>query len=718
MPEIQAALAMPWGAAAAPVQAVLSMPWTAAAAPVQSIGGGYTATPAPGGTPVSPGDLRATAALGPAAAYHQVHTQEVTHLRTGATLAVDALGITLQDDSICWELAAEGPDELFAPLTTGEQPAAVAVEIDGHLWHFVVETVARPRGPDSRRVQFSGRSPACVADKPYSLEANYAIDAPTTAAQLCAGALLSAGVDLEWKLEDWLIPAGAITLTGTPMDVVRAVAGAVGGVITAHPSELRITVESRYPVMPNEWAGTPPDVQVHSRAVRTEQIDQADAPAYTGVIVSGQQGGALAYARLEGTSGAELAPLVSDPLLTDAPALRERARSILAPGGGKALVTRLLPVRTGAGEPGVLRRGALLRAVDQPPGGATEIWHAMVRSVAVRATFPQVEQTVTLERFRRHVVEPDTSTALALAEIPDLYLQVNLAASVPLVAYRSGGAAPYRWALRSGALPPGLAIVGEAITGTPTTVGTSADVALRLTDRVARMLDSAPFDIHVVPQEEDLLLWLQFEQPPGTGGVPVDSSPYARVPVNHLGVFVSSPSKCGAGTFGSSSGYRIDYTAAEFPPFEHEAFLIQMHHYGGAAGTTEKTLVARMVNASLNHGWRLRRSAGGFIVFQTWNSSGTQLFSRSWGGLPGWTSEWHHAALWWTGSDLQLWFDGALRTPSSSSGTPQLVIAPGAELHFGWDRNAGIAFNSGYVDEVKVLRRTQLALGVVTACPL
>lgn len=48
----------------------------------------------------------------------------------------------------------------------------------------------------------------------------------------------------------------------------------------------------------------------------------------------------------------------------------------------------------------------------------------------------------------------------------------------------SGGTAPYTWSLQSGVLPNGLAIVGQAITGTPTANGTFSFV-IQVTDNVA-----------------------------------------------------------------------------------------------------------------------------------------------------------------------------------------------------------------------------------------
>lgn len=497
MPDVQGALVAPWGTAQ-PLASATVTPWGRAAR-VQTFGTAYTppASP-PEGESFTPNDLTAPLALGPADTYHQAHTLAVTDLRTGTALQVDSLRLTLDDGAAFWTLSAEGPPALYAVLTGGEQPALLRVELDGHVWAFVVETVTRPRRSTPARVGFGGRSVAAVADAPYQFALTYSADAPTTAAQLCAGALLAAGVALDWKLADWLIPAGAVSIQGTPMDVVRAVAGAVGAVVTAHPSDYRITVQSRYELLPNEWAYAPPDVQLHSSAVESETFDRADKPAYTGVFVAGQQGGALGYVRLEGTSGGDQAPMVTDPLLTEEVALTERARSVFGAGGQQARVSRVVPVCTAAGQPGVFDRGQLVRCVDAAENGAAgqAIWHGMVRSVVVNAQMPVVQQTLGLERHTKHIVDPETADPLVLVgEIEDQVAAVGAVYLLDLTPYRSGGLPPYTWSLRSGALPEGVSIVGETLVGTAVAPMPAVLSSLRVTDAVSQMQDTPQFSI-------------------------------------------------------------------------------------------------------------------------------------------------------------------------------------------------------------------------------
>lgn len=497
MPDVEGGFSAAWGGTGQLGQGVVA-PWGLAAA-VENVGTAY-APPAPpgGGTEFTPGNLVAVTAIGPADVYRQAHTASVVDMRTGNPLPVARVSIDLQDGSDLWSFSAtSAPDaggSLFRLLTDRVEPPAVQITIDGHVWCFLVETVSRPRADNGRTVTFGGRSLAAIADSPFQLQATYSADAPTTAAQLAASALLAAGVELDWRLVDWVIPENSVSLSATPMGVVRALAAAVGAVVEAHPSEARVSVRSRYEALPNEWAYLQPDVQIHGKAIVTDNYEIADKPAYTGIFVAGQQSGGLTYVKLEGTSGADQAPMVSDALLTEEAARVERARAELGVGGQQARVAATLPVLTGAGQPGVLQRGQLLRVVD-PEGGNVEIWHGMVRSVGVSLTMPgesadgfSLRQTVSVERHTKHIVDPETADPLTGGVIPDLTWYVTEPVTVDLSGYHTGGNDPFTWSLRSGALPPGASFSGDSVGGTPTFCGEYA-VRFRLTDNVSQMVD-------------------------------------------------------------------------------------------------------------------------------------------------------------------------------------------------------------------------------------
>jgi hypothetical protein len=174
--------------------------------------------------------------------------------------------------------------------------------------------------------------------------------------------------------------------------VVLQTAQAVQAVVEAAPADLAVSVTSRYPIMPTEWATSVPDVQVPWQAVDTESVTAADQPAYTGIFVAGPAE-TIAAVRMAGTSGAEQAPLMTGELLTDLPAQIELGRTVLARSGGAQMVSRTLQVLSGAGEPGVIMRGSLVRWVDPD-----STWVGMTRALRIDWQFGLVRQTVACER--------------------------------------------------------------------------------------------------------------------------------------------------------------------------------------------------------------------------------------------------------------------------------------------------------------------------------
>jgi hypothetical protein len=398
LPDIQNAFGLPW-TAAVEVQGAWGITWTQSSGEIQSLGTAFTQGTGGGGTPTNPGGQTPGAEIPSGAYYPVTNTISVIDLRDNTELPIENVSMTLEDGGAFWSLRAQGRPLLFQKLTTGPQPALVKVTINGVEWRCVVEQLDATRAFANNPVAIGGRSLAALCDAPYQFSQQWVTDAPTTAAQICAIANTFTSVEVEWQMDDWFVPAGAWSFQGTPMDAVRAVAGAAGAVIEASRTEQKLFVRSRYPTLPNEWPTRAPDVQVAWSATDNESYSRADQPAYDGVLVAGQSQGAWGLVRYAGTAGTNQSPMITDPLLTDLPALRERGKSILGRSGKQALVTRSLQLRTGSGLPGLIERGAIIRFVD--PG---ETWEGIVRSVTVSAAFGgAVRQVVTVERHLEYI---------------------------------------------------------------------------------------------------------------------------------------------------------------------------------------------------------------------------------------------------------------------------------------------------------------------------
>lgn len=393
MPDVAASTALPWDdASTSVVLASAELPWRDGAL-VTSTGGPFTPfDPPEGSTPTSPatGPLYVIPAR---ASYEQVHTIVVTDLRDMSELELDSLSIGYDDGSVCWTFSGQGGPELFVRMTTVDELPIIGVVIDGLEWYFLIEGVRRSREHGKVSVQLSGRSVTMLAGAPYQYERNWVNEGPASAAQLIDQAQAETGLVLQWLLDDWLVPDRVWSYTGTPMAVAQRVAESVGAVVLSDRKEMAIAVLPRYTWLPNEWPLVAPDVEIAIDAAALESYERADRPGYDGALIAGQQQGVVGTVRLAGTAGANLAPMVTDALITEEPAVRQRGMAILGAGGPQARVELTLPVLTGAGEPGVLQPGMLCHVIDGSAG-----WYGMVRSVRVAVQRPTVRQTVSLER--------------------------------------------------------------------------------------------------------------------------------------------------------------------------------------------------------------------------------------------------------------------------------------------------------------------------------
>lgn len=500
MPQLTARLRTPWAASAALWGEPLTTPWGLASA-LWSTGGAYT-PPAPpaGGTPVAP-STGARITVPAAAVYDLVHTLQVTDLRTNSALPVTSVSIGTDRDSAFWVLRASGSLELMALLAAGEQPARVRVVIDGAQWDFLVEAVTRSRRHVATEVSVEGRSLSAAAGSPYEPERQWSLEGDTTGAQLAAAANLFTELDVLFELDDWPVPAGVFSFTGTPLGVVQRVAEAAGGMVISRRTGYGVIVRPRYAVLPNEWGTTAPDLELPLDVLDSESFRVADQPPYDGVVVSGQQQGAVGLVRLAGTSGGFQAPMVTDALLTDVIALRQRGQAVLGQGGKQQVHTLSLPVVTVAGAAVVPEPGWLVRVADAPA------WVGLVTGVQVEAQLGSAVLTVTLERHTAAIEGtvtplPPTSTPLAFSgSIPNVQVAPGAAVNVPLAGYWVNGVSPRTYSLRSGALPAWLTLnssTGQLVGTAPGAPETSAPLAVRATDSINSTADSNEFTVGVV----------------------------------------------------------------------------------------------------------------------------------------------------------------------------------------------------------------------------
>lgn len=179
------------------------------------------------------------------------HQVEVTSVDIAESLddAFHSFGFALADPADL---------EWLVPNTQG--PIAVEININGHLYTGIVEDWQTEHALAGKQVSVTGRALSALLDAPYALQRSYVETADRLLVQLVDRELTASGFTSSYDTVDWLVPGGAWHYASqSPMQAIRTLAAASGGVARSHPWEKVIEVLPRYPVSPWNMATTAPD---------------------------------------------------------------------------------------------------------------------------------------------------------------------------------------------------------------------------------------------------------------------------------------------------------------------------------------------------------------------------------------------------------------------------------------------------------------------------
>lgn len=313
----------------------------------------------------------------------------------GAEVPAFSLSLSLEASSWTWGFEASLPATALPLVEPEDGPVELLASVNGTEFRLLAEDISREREFGQAGIRVSGRGRNAVLAAPYAPVMNFSNAEVRTARQLMDDVLTVNGVPLgwtvDWGLTDWNVPAGAFAHQGTWIEALIAIANAAGGYLIPHPSALSLKVRPRYPVAPWEWGTVTPDVVLPAEAVSRESLRWQEKPAYNRVFVSGQEVGVLGQVTRAGTAGDVLAPMVVDPLITEAMAARQRGLAVLADTGRQIEVTLRLPVLP---ETGLIEPGAFVEYQD---GSITRL--GLVRATRVEAGLPEVWQTLGVQAY-------------------------------------------------------------------------------------------------------------------------------------------------------------------------------------------------------------------------------------------------------------------------------------------------------------------------------
>lgn len=326
--------------------------------------------------------------------YMTAHT--ITAVLLSSMEPVQLLGATIDSDDggFGWSLSADGPEHLLDQLApVGGLPARVRITIDGIEWIFAVERIGRTRRFGQHRASVQGRSVTALLGDPYMPSKSWLSTSAMTAQQLVAQALEFTGATVDWGIDDWLVPAGVWSFQGTPLQAAQRIAEGVGAIVRSHRTDERLIFAPRYPLLPWDWDGAAVDVQMPAAVITTDDLQPDARPDYNAVYVNGMAQGVRRLVRRTGTAGDLLATQVTDALITEDVAARQRGSAVLGGAGKKLTQTITMPLLPGDAGPVLVEPGRLIEVVD-----IGNTWRGLVRGIRIVAGLPSVRQTIAVER--------------------------------------------------------------------------------------------------------------------------------------------------------------------------------------------------------------------------------------------------------------------------------------------------------------------------------
>ncbi|MFZ6712966.1 hypothetical protein [Undibacterium sp. TC9W] len=327
--------------------------------------------------------------------YIMLNDVQLRRVEGNYILPATTLQMQIDMDSWTWSFSTSMPACALPLVEPGQAGDRVILEasVNGQKFSLLAEDIQREKVFGKSTISISGRGLSALLADPYSPILTFKNDIERTAQQLMNDALMINGVPIgwsvDWRIDDWLVPAGVWSHQGSYMSALTTIANAAGAFIQPDPTALILRILPRYPVKPWEWASATPDIELPSAAVTRESISWTDKPDYNAVYVSGTTaGGILGYVKRAGSAGEKLAPMITDALITDSAPARQRGISILAETGRNASYSLSLPVLQ---EAGIIMPGKMTRYVD-----SAEVM-GIVKGVSISAEQSKLRQTIEVQ---------------------------------------------------------------------------------------------------------------------------------------------------------------------------------------------------------------------------------------------------------------------------------------------------------------------------------
>ncbi|MCK7568819.1 hypothetical protein MLD24_19475, partial [Marinobacter xestospongiae] len=182
-------------------------------------------------------------------------------LLDGTPLPAAEFSASIDVDSWTWSWSARLPGNVLPLIAPGNtNRTEILATLNGEPLRLTVATIQRDRRFGEAWLRVSGRGRADVLAEPVAPVMAFNNPSERTAQQCLNDALTTNGVPLgwtlDWQIEDWLVPAGLWSHSGTWISAATRLAEAGGAYVQAHDTNQVLRILPRYPTLPWHWATT------------------------------------------------------------------------------------------------------------------------------------------------------------------------------------------------------------------------------------------------------------------------------------------------------------------------------------------------------------------------------------------------------------------------------------------------------------------------------
>jgi hypothetical protein len=179
---------------------------------------------------------------------------DVTFNHQGVTVGIGSVKIGIAEDEAAWTGTVEISDQAgFHQIRVNDE---VSLTLGDETYSMLI---------DNRELSRSGGAKPRMLVRLVSVTANLASPRSqpfertwSTATQAKDAAEEAVGQSIEWDLLDWLIPADRLSFfNASPIDAVKAIAQAAGGVVETSPGG-SLRVRHRFPIAVPDWSTSTP----------------------------------------------------------------------------------------------------------------------------------------------------------------------------------------------------------------------------------------------------------------------------------------------------------------------------------------------------------------------------------------------------------------------------------------------------------------------------